>query len=156
MRIGRRELLIGGSAALAAACQGKPAGQAADMIFHGGQVLTVDSKFTKATAVAVKDGRIAAVGGPELLQAWSSPNTVDLAGRTLLPGFNDAHVHIYSLSPRAIEPDKVKSIAELQEALRAKAAQLGKGEWITGYGWDEAQLAEKRNPARADLDIATP
>jgi predicted amidohydrolase YtcJ len=156
MRIGRRELLLGGSAALAAACQGKPAGQAADMIFHGGQVLTVDPKFTKANAIAVKDGRIVAVGGSELLQAWSSPNTVDLAGRTLMPGFNDAHVHIYSLSPRAIEPDKVKSIAELQEVLRAKAAQLGKGEWITGYGWDEALLSEKRNPTRADLDAATP
>jgi predicted amidohydrolase YtcJ len=157
MRIGRREVLLGGSAALAAACspQKRP-GQAADLILHGGQVLTVDAKFAKATAVAVKDGRIAAVGGPELLDAWSAPAKIDLAGRTLMPGFNDAHVHIYSLSPRAIEPDKVKSIAELQDRLRAKAVELGKGEWITGYGWDEAQLSDKRNPTRADLDAATP
>ncbi len=157
MRVGRREVLLGGSAALVTACAPQKApGQAADLILHGGQVLTVDAKFAKATAVAVKGGKIAAVGGAELLDAWSSPNMVDLAGRTLMPGFNDTHVHIYSLSPRAIEPDKVKSIAELQEKLRAKAAELGKGEWITGYGWDEAQLTDKRNPTRADLDAATP
>src|SRR5262245_26484121 len=118
MRIRRREVLLGGSAALVTACSPqKPPGQAADLILHGGQVLTVDASFAKASAVAVKDGRIAAVGGPELLDAWSAPTKIDLAGRTLMPGFNDAHVHIYSLSPRAIEPDKVKSIAELQETL---------------------------------------
>lgn len=156
MQIGRREVLLGGSAALVAACQGKPAAQAADLILHGGQVLTVDAKFAKASTVAVKDGRIAAVGGPELLDAWSAPTRIDLAGRTLMPGFNDTHVHIYSLSPRAIEPDKVKSIAELQDRLRTKAAELGKDEWITGYGWDEALLTDKRNPTRADLDAAAP
>lgn len=157
MRVGRREVLLGGTAALVSACAPqKKAGQAADLILHGGQVLTVDAKFSTATAVAVKDGRIAAVGGAELLDAWSAPEVVNLAGRTLMPGFNDTHVHIYSLSPRAIEPDKVKSIAELQDVLRAKAKELGKGEWITGYGWDEAQLTDKRNPTRTDLDAATP
>jgi predicted amidohydrolase YtcJ len=157
MRMGRREVLLGGSAMLAAGCapQRQP-GQAADLILHGGQVLTVDAKFAKASAVAVKDGRIAAVGGPELLDAWAAPTEIDLAGRTLMPGFNDTHVHIYSLSPRAIEPDKAASIAELQDRLRAKAAELGKGEWITGYGWDEALLTDKRNPTRADLDAAAP
>ena len=159
MRLGRREVLLGGSAALASAyaapVRAAPA-PTADMIFHGGQVLTVDPKFRKASVVAVKDGKIAAVGGPELLKAWSAATTIDLAGRTLMPGFNDAHVHIYAIAPRAIEPDKTKSIAELQDVLRAKAASLGKGEWITGYGWDEAQWTEKRNPTRADLDKATP
>jgi predicted amidohydrolase YtcJ len=156
MRIGRRELLLGGSAALVAGCQPKPAAEAADLILHGGQVLTVDAKFAKATAVAVKDGKFVAVGGPEILDAFQAPERIDLAGRTLMPGFTDAHVHIYSLAPRAIEPDKVKSIAELQDVIRAKAQELGKGEWITGYGWDEAQLAEKRNPLRSDLDKAAP
>lgn len=156
MELGRRDLLMGGSALLLAACNSRGGQAEADLILHGGQVLTVDAKFSTASAVAVKDGRIAAVGGAELLDNWKSPRLVDLAGRTLMPGFNDTHVHIYSLSPRAIEPEKVKSIAELQEVLRAKAAALGKGEWITGYGWDEAQLSEKRNPLRADLDAAAP
>ncbi len=155
MRLGRRDVLLGGSALLLGACTA-PAKTEADLILHGGQVLTVDAKFAKASAVAVKGGRIVAVGGPELVESWTAPRIVDLAGRTLMPGFNDTHVHIYSLSPRAIEPDKVKSIAELQDVLRAKAAALGKGEWITGYGWDEALLSEKRNPLRADLDAAAP
>ncbi len=157
MRVGRREVLLGGSAALLAGCgPQKAAAQPVDMILHGGKVLTVDQKFSVASALAVKDGKILAVGGPELLETYSSTNTVNLAGRTLMPGFTDSHVHIYSLSPRAIEPDKVKSIAELQDVIREKAKQLGKGEWITGYGWDEAQLTDKRNPVRADLDAAAP
>jgi predicted amidohydrolase YtcJ len=156
MRVGRREVLLGGTALLAGACNGKAPGQAADLILHGGQVLTVDAKFAKASAVAVKSGRIVGVGDASLLDAWTAPSVIDLKGRTLMPGFNDTHVHIYSLSPRAIEPDKVKSIAELQDVLRKKAAELGKGEWITGYGWDEALLAEKRNPVKSDLDAAAP
>jgi predicted amidohydrolase YtcJ len=156
MRVGRRDVLLGGSALLFGGCNVRGPQSEADLILHGGQVLTVDAKFSTASAVAVKGGRIAAVGGAELLENWKAPKIVDLAGRTLMPGFNDTHVHIYSLSPRAIEPDKVKSIAELQDVLRAKAAALGKGEWITGYGWDEALLSEKRNPLRADLDAAAP
>jgi predicted amidohydrolase YtcJ len=156
MRVGRRDVLLGGSALLFGGCNARGPQSEADLILHGGQVLTVDAKFSTASAVAVKGGRIAAVGGAELLDNWKAPKIVDLAGRTLMPGFNDTHVHIYSLSPRAIEPDKVKSIAELQDVLRAKAAALGKGEWITGYGWDEALLSEKRNPLRADLDAAAP
>jgi predicted amidohydrolase YtcJ len=156
MRVGRRDVLLGGAALLFGGCNVRGPQSEADLILHGGQVLTVDAKFSTASAVAVKGGRIAAVGGAELLENWKAPKIVDLAGRTLMPGFNDTHVHIYSLSPRAIEPDKVKSIAELQDVLRAKAAALGKGEWITGYGWDEALLSEKRNPLRADLDAAAP
>jgi predicted amidohydrolase YtcJ len=156
MRVGRRDVLLGGSALLFGGCNVRGPQSEADLILHGGQVLTVDAKFSTASAVAVKGGRIAAVGGAELLDNWKAPKIVDLAGRTLMPGFNDTHVHIYSLSPRAIEPDRVKSIAELQDVLRAKAAALGKGEWITGYGWDEALLSEKRNPLRADLDAAAP
>jgi predicted amidohydrolase YtcJ len=156
MRVGRRDVLLGGAALLFGGCNVRGPQSEADLILHGGQVLTVDAKFSTASAVAVKGGRIAAVGGAELLDNWKAPKIVDLAGRTLMPGFNDTHVHIYSLSPRAIEPDRVKSIAELQDVLRAKAAALGKGEWITGYGWDEALLSEKRNPLRADLDAAAP
>jgi hypothetical protein len=155
MRMERRTLLLAGSAALlGCGPQGKKAGAAADLILFNGQVLTVDPGFSVRSAVAVKDGKILAVGGPEILNSFQAAEMIDLAGRTLMPGFIDTHVHIYSLSPRAIEPDKVKSIAELQEAIRAKAQELGKGEWITGYGWDEAQLAEKRNPLKGDLDKA--
>ncbi|HVY89449.1 MAG TPA: amidohydrolase [Hyphomonadaceae bacterium] len=159
MRVDRRSVILGGASTALSACMNQPgrAGKTqADMILHGGQVLTVDEKFSKRTAVAVKDGKVIATGGAELLNNFDAPTKVDLAGRTLMPGFSDCHVHIYSLAPRAIEPDKPKSIAELQDVLRAKAKELGKGEWITGYGWDEALWTEKRNPTRADLDAAAP
>lgn len=128
----------------------------ADLLFINGKVLTVDKDFAIRSAVAVKDGKIAAVGGPELAKDWQAARTVDLKGRTLMPGFIDAHLHMKGLSHRSIEPDKAKSIAELGAMVVAKAKELGPGEWVAGSGWDEALLAEKRNPTRADLDRIAP
>ncbi|MBA4354741.1 MAG: hydrolase, partial [Novosphingobium sp.] len=128
----------------------------ADILFVNGKVLTVDKDFTIRSAVAVKDGKIAAVGGPELAKQWQAARTVDLKGRTLMPGFIDAHLHMKGLSHRSIEPEKARSIAELGRLVAEKARELGHGEWVAGSGWDEALLAEKRNPSRADLDAIAP
>jgi predicted amidohydrolase YtcJ len=140
-------------AGLAAAAATQPA---ADLVLYDGKVLTVDKAFSIKRAVVVKAGRIVAVGGDELAKAYDTPRKIDLHGRVLMPGFMDTHVHIFTLSPREIEPAKAQSIANIQQMLRAKAAQLGPGQWITGYGWDEALLAEKRNLNRSDLDAAAP
>ncbi|MFM6829617.1 MAG: amidohydrolase [Novosphingobium sp.] len=128
----------------------------ADILFVNGKVLTVDKDFSIRSAVAVKDGRIAAVGGKEVAKNWQAPRTIDLHGRTLMPGFIDAHLHLKGLSHRSIEPDKARSITELGTMVAAKAKQLGPGEWVAGSGWDEALLTEKRNPTRADLDAIAP
>src|SRR6185295_3757501 len=80
----------------------------------------------------------------------------DLKGRTLLPGFMDNHLHPRMTSPRSVDVSDAKSIAEVQARVRAKAAQLGPGQWITGYGWAETNLAERRNVLRTDLDAAAP
>jgi len=128
----------------------------ADLILYNGKVVTVDQSFSIKSAVAVKDGKILAVGGDEVTKNYEAPKKVDLKGRTLIPGFTDTHVHPMSLSPRAIEPTKASSIVEIQAQLRAKAKELGPGQWITGYGWDEALLTEKRNITSKDLDVATP
>ncbi|MBB3860531.1 hypothetical protein GGQ88_001797 [Novosphingobium hassiacum] len=130
--------------------------QQADVLFVNGKVLTVDKDFAIHTAIAIKDGKIAATGGPELAKDWQAPRTVDLQGRTLMPGFIDTHLHLKGLSHRSIEPDKARSIAELGAMVAAKARELGPGEWVAGSGWDEALLAEKRNPSRADLDAIAP
>ncbi|MBT2186804.1 amidohydrolase [Sphingobium nicotianae] len=129
---------------------------AADMVLFNGKVLTVDKAFSVRSAVAVKDGKIIAVGGPELVKRYTGAQRIDLKGRTLMPGFIDTHQHVYGLAHRSIEPDKARSIAEIQQMIAAKAKELGPGEWINGYGWDEALLAEKRVPTRADLDAAAP
>ncbi|SMD06525.1 amidohydrolase [Novosphingobium sp. B1] len=130
--------------------------QQADLLLVNGKVVTVDRAFAIRSAVAVKDGRIVAVGGPELASRWKAPRTIDLKGRTLLPGFIDDHLHLISLSPRSVEPAKARSIAEIGAMVAAKARALGPGEWVVGSGWDEALLAEKRNPTRADLDAIAP
>ncbi|MCH8135721.1 MAG: amidohydrolase, partial [Proteobacteria bacterium] len=79
---------------------------------------------------------------------------VDLQGKTLMPGFIDSHTHIRGRPQRYIELGEVTSIAEMQRLIRIKADVLGPGEWITGYGWSEDQLAEGRKPLRQDLDAA--
>jgi predicted amidohydrolase YtcJ len=142
----------------AALLAGNQAGAAerVDVLLVNGKVLTVDKRFTVASAVAVRDGRILATGGPALAKRFTAARTIDLKGRTLMPGFTDAHVHMMTQSRRQVSTVGLKSIADLQERIRTKAAELGPGEWITGFGWDEALLAEKRVPLRADLDAAAP
>ena len=135
---------------------GHAAPQAVDLLFVNGKVVTVDEHFSIHSTLAVKDGVIVAVGDAELANDFAAARTIDLHGRTLMPGFIDTHLHLQGRSHRAIDAAAARSIADLQRMIREKAAQLGPGEWITGYGWDEAQLSDGRNPTRADLDAAAP
>ena len=141
---------------LVVAAVGHAAPQAVDLLFVNGKVVTVDERFTIHSAVAVKDGLIVAVGGKALANDFTASRTIDLKGRTLMPGFIDTHLHLQARSPRSIDAEAARSIADLQRMIREKAAQLGAGQWVTGYGWDEALLSDKRNPTRADLDAAAP
>ena len=130
--------------------------ESADLILHHGKVVTLDDQNHTASAVVVRNGKIVAVGEESLLQRYSAARTVDLGGRLLLPGFNDAHTHISGVSRRYIDLTSARSIREVQDKVRAMAAQLGPGEWITGYGWAEDNFAEQRLPQRVDLDAAAP
>jgi predicted amidohydrolase YtcJ len=127
-----------------------------DLLLHHAKVITVDPGFSVKSAVAVRDGHIVAVGGEDLLKRYSAKQAIDLKGRTLMPGFTDTHLHPIPLAPNDIDVAKARSVAEVQDMLRKKAAQLGPGKWITGYGWQESNLAENRNLSRADLDAAAP
>lgn len=130
--------------------------QEVDLLLFNGKVITVDDQFSIQTTVAVRDGLIVAVGGEEVQAAYKGRQSIDLGGRTLMPGFNDTHIHVNALSYRQADIEPAKSIAEIQQLIRDKARELGPGQWITGYGWDEALLAEKRNIVRGDLDAAAP
>lgn len=149
---------LAGFSAMALAMAGMPAlaRDAVDLILHDGQVLTVDAAFSKASAVAVRGGKVVATGGEDLLDRYSAAQVIDLKGRTVVPGFIDTHLHPIPIGPSAINPLVAHSIVEIQDMLRKKAAELGPGKWITGYGWQEAALAEKRNLTKADLDAAVP
>ena len=127
-----------------------------DLLLYDANVLTVDRDFSIRSAVAVRDERIVAVGGPELRKRYRATRELDLGGRTLMPGFTDTHLHSMSVAPSDIDVASARSVAEVQAMLRRKAAELGAGKWITGRDWQEANFAENRNLTRADLDAASP
>ncbi len=133
-------------------CQRVPA----DLILHHGKVVTLDSADRIASAVVIRDGVIVAVGDEAIVAHYAATRTIDLRGRMLMPGFNDAHTHISGEARRHIDLAAVRSISALKQRVRAKAAELGADEWITGYGWAEDNFAEHRLPSRADLDAAAP
>ena len=127
-----------------------------DLILTNAKIITVDDNFSIQNTVAVDEGLIVATGGHSLLDKYQSELTVDLEGKTLMPGFIDSHTHIRGRPQRYIELGDVGSIAEIQSLIRVKAEELGDGEWITGYGWSEDELIEDRRPVRQDLDEAAP
>ena len=133
-----------------------PVAAQVDLILTNAKIITVDDNFSIQNTVAVDEGLIVATGGVSLLDKYQSELTVDLEGKTLMPGFIDSHTHIRGRPQRYIELGDVGSIAEIQSLIRAKAEELGDGEWITGYGWSEDELIEDRRPARQDLDEAAP
>jgi predicted amidohydrolase YtcJ len=130
--------------------------EAVDLLLFGGPVLTEDSTGTVARAVAIRDGRVVAVGGDELVNRYRARESIDLRGRAAAPGFDDTHIHIAGDPPWHLDLTRVRSIVEIERLIRAKARALGPGRWITGYGWSEDELAERRRPLRADLDRAAP
>jgi len=140
----------------------------ADTIYTGGPILTIDDAMPKAEAVAVRDGRILAVGTLSDMAAHQGEATriFDLDGRAMLPGFVDSHGHVVmgglqALSANLLAPPdgEVRDIASLQDALRTwaddNAAAVDKVKMIVGFGYDNAQLAELRHPTRADLDAVS-
>lgn len=167
--VGRRTLMNTGLAALAAvalaggaqaATPYVPTG-AADLIVYNAKVVTVDPGFSIARAFAVKDGRFTAVGDDAAIQRLAGPNTrrVDMGGKTVLPGFNDSHVHLSGGMQHAVRVDlsQAASVPEILNLLRARVAASQPGEWIVGTrGWWEYEMAEKRKPTLAELDSVSP
>ncbi len=143
-------------------------GTKAERIWTGGTILTMDDNAMRAEAVAEAGGRILAVGSREEVMKTRGPKTqvIDLKGRTLVPGFVDAHGHmmmggLQALSANLLAPPdgEVKDIASLQETLRswakANADSVAKVNLIIGFGYDPATLKEQRHPTREDLDVVS-
>ncbi|MHB8576502.1 MAG: amidohydrolase [Dehalococcoidia bacterium] len=134
----------------------------ADLIFVGGRVHTVNATNDIAEAVTVGGGRVMAVGSNADVRALSGPGTrvIELQGRSLLPGFTDAHGHFTGVGASADAIDckapGMQSIGALREAVRQRAEQLPAGAWIRGRGYDQSRLAEKRHPNRDDWDPVSP
>ncbi len=130
----------------------------ADLIFHDGKIVTADARFSVAEAVAIKDGRITAVGrSADVLkrERGSRTRVIDLHGKTLLPGLIDAHVHALDagLSEFRRKRPAFASIAAIQAYIRERAATTPKGEWIVVPRTLPPRLKELRMPTRQDLDV---
>ena len=130
-------------------------------MFHGGTIRSFAPELESPEALAVRDGKIVAVGNLSDLEPMIGPNTkrVNLDGRALLPGFNDAHVHVWKvgqLRTTSLDLRDVRSITELRERVRERAAKLEPGVWLLGRGYNEAKLTEGRMPTLADLDDIAP
>jgi len=127
-----------------------------DRIFVNGNVLTMH-RPRRVGAVAVANGRIVATGdeGDLRSRANSSTQLIDLEGRTLVPGFEDAHAHIWKvgqLLTTSLDLRRSTSIEEIGTLLKQRDAILPKGAWLLGRGFNEISLAEGRKPTRRDLD----
>ena len=135
----------------------------ADVIFTHGNVYTgmVDATASlgaakRAEGLAVRGDRILAVGARDEIMKWKGPETkiVDLDGHFVMPGFNDAHMHMASAGLEKMNVDLVgvKTIDELRDRLRAKCEAAEPGDWVIGEGWDETLWPVQTLPTRWDLD----
>jgi len=181
--IARRRFFLTGAAAAAgglvghrsAKAQGSearhpaaPRVRAADTILKNGRIVTVDSAFTIAQAIAIAGDRILAVGPDEAMAAHARAATrvVDLKGRTVVPGLIDGHAHMDREALRSVFPSlgRVRSVADIQERIAELARGRQPGDWIVTmpigdppYYFDVPDiLAEKRWPTRQELDAAAP
>jgi predicted amidohydrolase YtcJ len=132
----------------------------ADTVFVSGAVYTADAARSWATAVAVRGDRIVYVGDDRTARAYVGKGTrvVDLAGRMLLPGFQDSHVHP-ALAPNPatqLDVGGLQNAQEIVEHIRRHAAAHPGQPWIVGTGWQEAAFLPSGQPTRASLDAAVP
>src|SRR5882672_431510 len=129
----------------------------ADLILHNGKIVTVDSKFSIQQALAVSGGKIAAVGSDAAVLKLRGPRTqvIDLAGKTVLPGLIDSHVHALGagLSEFREPLPPLDSFAAVRSYIRARAAKTPKGAWIVVPRTFPTRLKEMRMPTREVLDV---
>ena len=132
-----------------------------DLVLTGAEVRTVDAENALAEALAIKDGRIVAVGGAGEIAALAGPNTenIDLSGKTIIPGLQDSHIHFLSLGrdiSEGVELSYAESAEEIVAGVRSRIAESGlaSGAWVVGRRWDQFKYPEM--VTRWQLDEAAP
>ncbi len=141
----------------------------ADFIFVNGDIYTgavlpympgaKASSPQRAQAIAVKDGKIVAVGTDEEIKKFHSnkTRTIDLGGHFVMPGFNDAHLHLAEGGREKLNVELVgvKSLDEMKSRISQRAKITAPGEWILGAGWDHTKWPGQKLPTRQDIDSVT-
>jgi predicted amidohydrolase YtcJ len=155
-----RAVALMGAAAGAAGCGGGSRPPEADLLVVNARVWTVDGARPEAEAFAVRGGRIVAVGSTAEVSALRGAGTtiLDAKGRFVMPGFNDAHVHLMTGGTQldSVDLRDAASVGEFARRTAERAASTPKGEWITGGDWDEQAWSEPALPTRESIDGATP
>ncbi len=132
----------------------------ADLILHHGKIVTVDEPFSIHRAIAVKGGAILAVGSDAEMLALTGDKTevIDLAGRTIIPGLMDSHVHPTGASLTEFDHPipQMETIADVLAYIRQRAQVVPEGEWISLQQVFITRLKEQRYPTRAEMDEAAP
>jgi predicted amidohydrolase YtcJ len=145
----------------AAAQSAPPVPAPAQLVLFNGRILTVDAADSIAQAIAIRDGKIVAIGTDRdiLRLVGAGTRRIDLNGRAATPGLIDSHAHVADGGVEElyhVHLSDAKSVAEVVRRVRAGVAHLRPGEWLQGDGWDEGKLAEHRYPLAADLDPVSP
>src|SRR5882672_7045449 len=137
--------------------QSKPA---ANLIIRNAKIWTVDRAHPEAEAVAILGDRIVGVGTNQEIDAWRGPNTrvQDAAGKRLVPGFNDSHVHFTSGGQQLdnVQLNDATSQKEFARRVAERAGKTGKDEWILGGDWDETKWTPAQLPTKELSDSITP
>ncbi|MDR6663017.1 amidohydrolase [Tardiphaga sp. 1201_B9_N1_1] len=157
--------LIAGAIAISASVLPAVAQQsdpnAPQVVLTGGKILTLDGQSTIAQALAIRDGKILAVGSDAAIKPLAGPQTrvIDLAGKSVVPGLIDTHAHFKAagLGDYVVNLGGAKDVAGALDLIRAFVAKKQPGAWITTGGWHPpSQLAEKRYLTRQELDSVSP
>ena len=134
----------------------------ADTILTGGKIITINSQNTIAQAIAVRNGRILAIGSSREVNGFSGPRTkvINLGGRTVIPGLIDSHIHAIRAGltfSTTLDWSGLKNIKEAMESIRESAHTSPPGSWIMVLGgWNKDQFAERRAPTSKELGEAAP
>ncbi len=127
-----------------------------DLILVNGNVYTVNKKQPRAEAIAVRDRRIVFVGLNEDARKFrgDKTRTIDLGGKTVVPGFTDAHCHIFGIGEREMKLnlEGTNTLEDFFAKVKERVAQTERGKWITGRGWIETFWKPPQFPARSELD----
>ena len=134
--------------------------QSADLILHNGKIVTVDRRFALKPAIAVRDGRIIAVGSNRDALALRGPATkvIDLQGKTVIPGLIDSHTHPSAAAMVEFDHEipPMETVADALAYIRRRADELPDGEWVALRQVFITRLKEQRYPTRQELDEAAP
>ncbi len=135
---------------------------AADIILKNANVMTMDAGQPTAELVAVTGDKISLVAGNDELESVAGARTrlIDCQGKTVAPGFNDAHCHLFSFVRKLLSldlsPSAVGSMADIKAAIHRRVKETPPGKWLSGTDYNEFYLAEKRCPTRWDIDEVAP